>query len=88
MKKIYPLIFLTFFTQLIFGQTSSNTLLISAGKCWHGTGDLNGIIEGVGIDHKYSNRLTLSNEIATTINFGEDQGSNNFGARTSPEDGY
>ncbi|MEP7231774.1 MAG: hypothetical protein ABI691_16040 [Ginsengibacter sp.] len=86
MKKIISLTLLLAIAGTSLAQKNSNSLLISAGKSWHGTGDLNGIIAEVAYAHKFKKRLELSAGFTTTINYGKDRGFNGFMANASPDE--
>lgn len=86
MKKIICLALLIACAHISFAQKNSNALLLSAGKSWHGTGDLDGIIAEVAYDHNFSNRLDLSTGLTTTINWGKDKGLNSYSPNASPQD--
>jgi hypothetical protein len=71
-KFLLTQIFL-FFSITLFCQTKQDVLQLSAGKSFHGTGDLSGLITEVSLDHYFSKHFDLSNGLTTTIHYGKDE---------------
>ena len=64
------------FSIALAAQETSNSIQLSGGKSWHGTGDLTGIIVDVSYKHQLKKRIDLTSGIATTIHYGKDKGFN------------
>jgi hypothetical protein len=56
---------------------SKNAFFVSAGKSFHGTGDLKGIAVDVMHEHNLNKRLSWSNSLTTTIHYKIHRGLNN-----------
>ncbi|HEV8273058.1 MAG TPA: hypothetical protein VGQ04_17215 [Chitinophagaceae bacterium] len=86
MKKILLLTSCYLSSITLAAQESSNSIQLSGGKSWHGTGDLNGIIVDVSYKHHLKKRIDLTSGIATTIHYGKDKGFNSLFPDSSPEE--
>ncbi len=79
------LLLASFFIQQVAAQ-SKNAFFISAGKSFHGTGDLKGIAVDVMHEHNLNNRFSWSNSLTTTIHYKIDRGLNNNSSQPSLQD--
>jgi hypothetical protein len=86
MKKILLLTTCYLSSIALAAQETSNSIQLSGGKSWHGTGDLNGIIVDVSYKHHLKKRIDLTSGIATTIHYGKDKGFNYLFPGSSPEE--
>ena len=86
MKKILLLTTCYLSSIALAAQETSNSIQLSGGKSWHGTGDLNGIIVDVSYKHHLKKRIDLTSGIATTIHYGKDKGFNSLLPGSSPEE--
>ncbi|HMK19025.1 MAG TPA: hypothetical protein VK492_12550 [Chitinophagaceae bacterium] len=86
MKKVLLLTTCYLFSIALTAQETSNSIQLSGGKSWHGTGDLNGIIVDVSYKHQLKKRIDLTSGIATTIHYGKDNGFNYLSPGSSPEE--
>ena len=86
MEKILLLTTYYLFSIALAAQEPSNSIQLSGGKSWHGTGDLTGIIVDVSYKHQLKKRIDLTSSIATTIHYGKDKGFNFLLPGSSPEE--
>ena len=86
MKKILLLTTCYLFSIALAAQETSNSIQLSGGKSWHGTGDLTGIIVDVSYKHHLKKRIDLTSGIVTTIHYGKDKAFNFLSPGSSPEE--
>jgi len=86
MKKSLLLTTCYLFQIVLVAQETSNSIQLSGGKSWHGTGDMNGIIVDVSYKHQLKKRIDLTSGIATTIHYKKDKGFNYLSPGSSPEE--
>lgn len=64
---------------------SKNAFFVSAGKSFHGTGDLKGIAVDVMHEHNLNKRFSWSNSLTSTIHYKIDRGFNSLSPGLSPQ---
>lgn len=86
MSKHFLIPFLFLFPAICFSQNEQNNLLMSGGKSWNGTGDLNGIVAEIAYSRKIKKRIEFFNGLTTTIHYGKDRAFNGLSAGLSPQE--
>jgi len=72
MKTLLPAFLILTLAQSTSAQKNVQSIQLSGGKSWHGTGDLNGIIFDISYDHTIKKRIDFSSGLTTTIHYGKD----------------
>ncbi len=74
-----------FFAQALAAQNEINSFVLSAGKSWHGTGDLDGLVAEVCYEHYIAKLVSFSTALTTTIHYGKDDGFNDQSPGITPD---
>jgi hypothetical protein len=85
MKFMTTLTVITFITITASSQ-NKNSLYVSAGRSFNGTGDLKGIALDVFHEHQLNKRLSIVNGIGNTIHWGTHTGFNFLSPGSSPRE--
>jgi hypothetical protein len=85
--RIHLLIpFLFLFPAICFSQNEHNSLLLSGGKSWNGTGDFDGFVAEFAYSRKIKERIEFFNGLTTTIHYGKDRGFSGLSGSLPPEE--